>query len=157
MWWSRKERKNILVSGGVDIKNQMPASKKGMYFTGNEQDFRTYSVGSGVVTGWELNLLDLDTGIRYSRQFLDQMWIGRQSGEVNDYFLALPHDKQISKVHCRIYEVDGKLCIHDQGSKNHTYVNGNRIDGPVWLEQGYTIKIGLTNIKVERVGRLGKK
>src|SRR5262245_32418171 len=43
---------------------------------------------------------------------------------------------QVSRRHCEILEVGGKLTVRDLGSSNGTFVNGKRISGQKTLKSG---------------------
>jgi len=49
----------------------------------------------------------------------------------------------VSRQHARISLAGGAAELEDLGSKNGTWVNGSRIDSPVSLHEGDTIRIGL--------------
>jgi len=48
----------------------------------------------------------------------------------------------ISRVHCRIEIIDGRICVTDLKSTNGTFVDGQGIDGTIPLRPGATIEIG---------------
>ncbi len=56
-------------------------------------------------------------------------------------------DDQVSNLHTRIMLNGGKFKIEDLGSRNGTYVNGQRCVDDEELENGDLIKIGRTIIK----------
>ncbi len=59
-------------------------------------------------------------------------------------------DKEISREHAALRELpDGRLSIEDLGSRNGTFVNGERIAGPVTLWGAEEIRVGATRIAVE--------
>jgi predicted component of type VI protein secretion system len=62
-------------------------------------------------------------------------------GRSSDAALKIPHES-VSREHCRIYEFDGELAVRDLGSRNGTYVNGQRIDRPTFLSPGDELTIG---------------
>jgi hypothetical protein len=63
--------------------------------------------------------------------------LGRSSD--ND---VVSEDAFVSRRHCAVLvHHSGKCEIHDTASKNGTYVNGNRIAGPVELKSGDEIRI----------------
>jgi len=62
--------------------------------------------------------------------------IGRRSS--CDLQVPLPI---VSRKHCQISEVDGQLRIRDLGSRNGTYLNGERV-GEAVLRAGDSIRIG---------------
>ncbi|WP_022835704.1 FHA domain-containing protein [Salisaeta longa] len=69
----------------------------------------------------------------------DRITIGRGSG--ND--LTLP-DQKISKRHAQIEQTGGEYKLSDQGSKNHTYLHGERLQphAPVTLQSGDVFSLG---------------
>ena len=69
--------------------------------------------------------------------------IGRNSS--NEYVVQ---DSTVSRHHCQILQDDyGKYRIVDFGSKNGTYVNGNKIYGEVDLKQTDIVRIGNTTLQ----------
>jgi len=48
----------------------------------------------------------------------------------------------ISRQHCVITRADTRVFIEDLGSRNGTFVNGNRIDKPLQLKSGDEIAVG---------------
>ena len=52
------------------------------------------------------------------------------------------HDSAMSRLHCRLEYVGGKLILTDLNSSNGTFVNGQRISGPTELVQGTLFTIG---------------
>jgi FHA domain len=58
-------------------------------------------------------------------------------------------DPGISRRHARVFPDDGALIVEDLGSSNGTYVNGERIAGPVELGTGDEVQLGDTVIGVE--------
>jgi len=59
-------------------------------------------------------------------------------------------DTFVSQVHARASARDGGLWIEDLGSTNGTFVNGARIDRPVQLRRGDTVRVGETEFRAER-------
>lgn len=54
------------------------------------------------------------------------------------------NDRQVSRRHARIRRTDGEYTIEDLGSKNGTYVNGQRVADPQILQDGDEIQIALS-------------
>jgi pSer/pThr/pTyr-binding forkhead associated (FHA) protein len=63
-----------------------------------------------------------------------------------------PADAQVSRTHARIEMMDGKLFLHDLGSRNGTLLNARPIDAPAALREGDEIDVGDTRIVVGGVG-----
>lgn len=51
-------------------------------------------------------------------------------------------DTYVSQLHARVWAEDGRVLIEDLGSTNGTWVNGNRVTGPVMLRPRDRIQIG---------------
>lgn len=145
----QNQRNHILVQNGVDVKKQMLGSGKGEYFSGNLEEYDTSYINGPSYSTWRISFLNLGTGGMTQYRFRKQMWLGRippqQQGEVR---LVL-EDARVSKKHCVIYEGEGRLCLSDENSKNHTYVNGIKAERPVFLNNGDIIKVGNTRLKIE--------
>ncbi|MBI4042508.1 MAG: FHA domain-containing protein [Deltaproteobacteria bacterium] len=56
-------------------------------------------------------------------------------------------DFKTSRIHAIIQKKERSFVIEDQGSRNGTYVNGTRIQGPTALESGALIQIGDSHIR----------
>ncbi|MGI6629628.1 MAG: FHA domain-containing protein [Bacillota bacterium] len=52
------------------------------------------------------------------------------------------NDPYISGIHARIWEAGGVYFMEDLGSKNGSYLNGERISGPFTLRNGDRISLG---------------
>lgn len=103
---------------------------------------------------WKVILDDVDTRDRFSFIFYDTLGIGRSEG-TDDYeeFLSLPDDHKISKIHCAIVRNRDKLYLQDEGSKNHTYLNGERIEKPILIQKEDMIGIGETKLEIVKILR----
>lgn len=69
--------------------------------------------------------------------------IGRQS----DLSLCLS-SREISRVHAEIFQMQSSLCIRDLGSTNGTFVNYQRLRGPIRLYDGDVIHFGRREFRV---------
>lgn len=62
-------------------------------------------------------------------------------GRMSDCWLTLD-DELASRYHARFHVKDGRAEIEDLGSRNGTYVNGERIEGRRFIKDGDRIRIG---------------
>jgi hypothetical protein len=62
--------------------------------------------------------------------------------------IVLPDDTFVSQVHARLFQRDGHTFVEDLGSRNGTYVNGQRIDAPTRLRRGDRVQFGQTVAEV---------
>ena len=60
---------------------------------------------------------------------------------------------QVSRRHCEILEVGGKLTVRDLGSSNGTFVNGRRVLGQQPLKPGDELTVGAITLRVVTLGR----
>ena len=67
----------------------------------------------------------------------DQLTIGRDSSNA----VAI-NDAEISRKHSRLSFQGGKYVLEDLGSTNGTFVNGQRLGGPVVLKPGDVVSLG---------------
>lgn len=67
----------------------------------------------------------------------DQLTIGRDSSNG----VAI-NDAEVSRKHARLSFQGGKYVIDDLGSTNGTFVNGQRLAGPVVLKSGDVVSLG---------------
>jgi pSer/pThr/pTyr-binding forkhead associated (FHA) protein len=68
----------------------------------------------------------------------ERLTIGQSSS--ND--LPLPFDRTVSRVHAVLERVASRWCVRDLGSRNGTFVNGERIWGERPLRSGDEIRVG---------------
>jgi pSer/pThr/pTyr-binding forkhead associated (FHA) protein len=59
---------------------------------------------------------------------------------------------QVSRRHCELFEVGGKLTIRDLGSSNGTFVNGKRVIGQQALKAGDEVTVGAVTLRVVTLG-----
>ena len=103
---------------------------------------------------WNIVLEDVDQQDQYSFIFYDSLGIGRVSASSDyDKFLSLPEDLRVSKVHCAIIRSGDKLYLRDEGSKNHTYLNGKPVNKPIVIQKEDVITVGETRLEVVKILR----
>ena len=83
------------------------------------------------------------TGRRFA--FQEEITIGR--GREND--VVIP-ENFVSHRHATIFLHGAQYIIEDLGSVNHTYVNGQVLEGRTYLKSGDEIRIGMVTLKFER-------
>jgi pSer/pThr/pTyr-binding forkhead associated (FHA) protein len=59
---------------------------------------------------------------------------------------------QVSRRHCEILEVEGRLAVRDLGSSNGTFVNGKRVLGQQPLKAGDELTVGGVTLRVVTLG-----
>jgi hypothetical protein len=74
-----------------------------------------------------------------------ELILGREHGSAD---LVLD-DPGVSRRHARVLPENGGVILEDLGSSNGTYVNGERITGPVELGAGDEVQLGATVLGVE--------
>ncbi len=67
----------------------------------------------------------------------DQLTVGRDSSNA-----VTINDAEVSRKHARLNFQGGKYVIEDLGSTNGTFVNGQRLAGPVVLKSGDVVSLG---------------
>lgn len=103
---------------------------------------------------WKIVLEDVDQEDQYSFIFYDSIGIGRVSASSDyDKFLSLPEDLRVSKVHCAIVRSGDRLYLRDEGSKNHTYLNGKMVQKPIVIQKEDVISVGGTRLEVVKILR----
>jgi hypothetical protein len=60
-------------------------------------------------------------------------------------------DQQISRRHAALRPVDGGIEVEDLGSLNGTYVDGERVGGPVTVQASAALRVGTTEMALEIV------
>ena len=71
-------------------------------------------------------------------------------GRAEDNTLALNGDEYASSHHARVETRRDGVWVHDLGSTNGTFVNGEQIQGLTRLHEGDTVRIGETELRLER-------
>ena len=103
---------------------------------------------------WKIILEDMSSGEINDFIFVQSVGIGRTTQDVAfEKFFSIPEDKRISKVHCSITMIDDGLYIKDEGSRNHTYLNGKKVQKPVLLQKEDVISIGETDLELVKIFR----
>lgn len=103
---------------------------------------------------WKIILENPDTGERFDYIFYDSLGIGRTTKAVAfEQFLSVPYDKKVSKVHCAIVRNKASLYLKDEGSRNHTYLNGKKVQKPILIQKEDVISIGETDFEVIKILR----
>ncbi len=69
---------------------------------------------------------------------LEEVIIGRDA----DCEVVIP-DRQVSRAHARLTRQESGVLLEDLGSKNGTYLNGDRIEEPVLLQDGDVMMIAM--------------
>jgi len=141
-----------------DYEDKRPARKRRRPGTEQELEDDGLDAGTGNSSGnkrrWKIILEDTDTQERYTYIFYDNIGIGRTTKEVAfEEFLSLTGDKKISKVHCAIIRRKDKLYLRDEGSKNHTFLNGKKIQKPIVIQREDFISLGETELEVVKILR----
>lgn len=103
---------------------------------------------------WKIILENRDTEECFDFIFYDSLGIGRTTKEVAfEEFLPIPYDGKISKVHCSVVRSQDRLYLKDEGSKNHTYLNGKKVQRPIMIQKDDIISIGETDLEVIKILR----
>lgn len=92
--------------------------------------------------GWQLAVID---GPDAGRSF--PLGARARLGRSSDNNLRLA-DPQASRLHATVEQLRGDHVLTDQGSRNGTFLNGVRLEGPARLREGDLIKIGNTLLRV---------
>ncbi len=74
-----------------------------------------------------------------------ELILGREQGSAD----LVIDDPGVSRRHARVIAGNGGVIVEDLGSSNGTYVNGERIGGPVELGAGDEVQVGATVLGVE--------
>jgi pSer/pThr/pTyr-binding forkhead associated (FHA) protein len=69
----------------------------------------------------------------------DELTVGRAPG-----CQVTLDDTYASQIHARLFARDGQLFVEDLGSTNGTWINRQKVSGPVVMKPGDTLKVGNT-------------
>lgn len=96
--------------------------------------------------------LEVSSAVNGGRRHLvaDRLVVGRSP--LSD--LVLPADGQVSRTHAVLERIAGRWVVRDVGSRNGTYVNGERVREPVRLSTDDEIRLGKSKLvlKMQRDG-----
>jgi pSer/pThr/pTyr-binding forkhead associated (FHA) protein len=53
-------------------------------------------------------------------------------------------DTYVSQLHARVFQQDGQTFVEDLGSTNGTYLNGQKVSGPMAMNRGDQLRVGDT-------------
>ncbi len=73
----------------------------------------------------------------------DEMTLGRAPG-----CQITLEDSFVSQVHARIFTSDDQVLVEDLGSTNGTYLNRQRVSGPMPLQRGDRLQVGNTVVEL---------
>jgi pSer/pThr/pTyr-binding forkhead associated (FHA) protein len=76
----------------------------------------------------------------------DELTVGRGGG----CGIVITEDQFVSTVHARVYRRGDELLVEDLGSRNGTFVNGERVTAPTRLKRGDRVQFGQTVAEVVR-------
>jgi hypothetical protein len=76
----------------------------------------------------------------------DELTVGRGGG----CGIVLPDDGFVSTVHARVFQRGDEVLVEDLGSRNGTFVNGERAVAPTRLRRGDRVQFGQTVAEVTR-------
>jgi len=57
-------------------------------------------------------------------------------------------DTYASQLHARVFQRDGVVYVEDLGSTNGTYLNRNKVSGPMVFQRGDKLQIGNTVLEL---------
>lgn len=76
----------------------------------------------------------------------DEITVGRGGG----CGIVLPEDGFVSTVHARVFRRGDEVFVEDLGSRNGTFLNGDRIAASARLRRGDRVQFGQTVVEVTR-------
>jgi pSer/pThr/pTyr-binding forkhead associated (FHA) protein len=104
---------------------------------------RARSVKSVVSPGHQLVIVEPATDRGRSYPVAGGLTMGRAAT-----CQVLVDDTFVSQLHARVYERDGQLLVEDLGSTNGTYLNRQRVQGPMVMKRGDRVQVGNTVLEL---------
>jgi pSer/pThr/pTyr-binding forkhead associated (FHA) protein len=77
-------------------------------------------------------------------------------GRGRDVDLVLA-DELVSRRHARVSRSGAGAVVEDLGSRNGTFVNGNEIHGPTYLEPGDQLQLGVTLVELRSARQIAER
>lgn len=79
----------------------------------------------------------------------EALTIGRDARQT----IVFAGDSEVSRLHARVLRRDKEIVVEDAGSTNGTFVDSQRLTGPIVLREGAVVRIGRQLFKYERRSR----
>lgn len=139
-------RNDVHFSGGVNIETGQ-ISTDNNYFKGtSEENENTIVTGQNYKNTIEKNILitNLNNNNSCIVNLHNEIIFGRQAG--NGFFTI--QDNMVSKRHCKLFLYNGKVCVNDLNSSNHTFLNDKCISNSEECLPGDIIRIGKTKLQI---------
>lgn len=156
---SRRRGRKTAGRGGEDEQDSVPGRNTARRPIQSQRQNQSQEQQNGATRRkkkrqWKIILEDIDSWEKYSFVFYDAVGIGRdREGRMYEQYLPLTEDKRISKSHCVIVRRGDQLYLKDEGSRNGTYLNGQRIEAPELLQKDDIIGVGGIRLEVQRILR----
>jgi pSer/pThr/pTyr-binding forkhead associated (FHA) protein len=92
-----------------------------------------------------LQLVVLEPGDQRGRAFTlgNEVTLGRAAG-----CQVTLDDNYVSQLHARVFSRDGRYLVEDLGSTNGTYLNRQKVSGPMSIDPGDRLQIGNTVLEL---------
>ncbi|RPJ24185.1 MAG: FHA domain-containing protein, partial [Chloroflexi bacterium] len=146
---SRQHAKLEKANGGYQLV-VLPGATNPVYFEGRELEgsrllrhgdiLRIGSLDPGMMITMTYNVPgEVSQGVEQDIVFGEKTLLQIGRDPANDVVLASPG---VSRFHAQVERVGQRYRVEDLRSANGTFVNGERIDGSVWLKPEDTIRIG---------------
>lgn len=144
------QKGHVITDGGVDAKDLHYGKKKGLDFVAGHDVYGTVIKSNGSAhMMWNAFFTFHGNGRREMVTFRTKMAIGRKREAMQPYpYLEIADDRMISSVHCYLAGTPKGLIVTDAGSLNHTYVNGNVVNGTMPVPNGAELTLGHTRFRV---------
>lgn len=100
----------------------------------------------GVVVPIRVRIRAIEFGQSRFVEAMSPIVIGRSS----EAGLVLA-DAEVSRRHARLETEGGRIYVRDLGSRNGTFLNGDRLDAAIEVRVGDSIDIGATRLQIEDI------
>jgi DNA-binding winged helix-turn-helix (wHTH) protein len=135
------EIREAIGEGAKDARAIRTVHGFGYAFAGAASDDPRERAGTGELSAWKLTWEDRVIPVPEGETILGRDHLAG---------IRIPSES-ISRRHARLVVARGAATIEDLGSKNGTYLRGERIAGPKTLEDGDSIRIGSVTVTVRYV------
>ncbi|MCD7726728.1 MAG: FHA domain-containing protein [Ruminococcus sp.] len=142
----KKRRRDVYINGGANINSGWLESN----FKSTSGYLPIEANGTYVVNIYtntnrshaRVRLRSVSDGRVYTLPVVDEVVLGRGTSGTGANYYGISTLRSVSKSHCTISKINGVLCVKDNHSTNHTYLNNRMVKEYVRIYNGDILRLG---------------